>query len=145
AVQIGSIGDLIFEGNNSNYAFSVANTEQLANVAQNGVQHDVSNLPDCVYGDKLLFMRATTNTTFRYSSVINNAYMASSNSSSYSDEDLAKQLAIVARLIKGNLGTKVYMVTLDGFDTHANQVNAHQKLLADLSDSIKDFYDDLAT
>ncbi len=144
AVQIGSIGDLIFEGNDSNYAFSVANTEQLANVAQNGVQHDVTNLPDCVYGDKLLFMRATTNTTIRYSSVINDAYMASSNSSSYSDEALAKQLAIVARLIKGNLGTKVYMVTLDGFDTHANQAGNHQSLLEDLSDSIKDFYDDLA-
>lgn len=144
AVQIGSIGDLIFEGNDSNYAFSVANTEQLANVAQNGVQHDVTNLPDCVYGDKLLFMRATTNTTVRYSSVINNAYMASNNSSSYSDENLAKQLAIVARLIKGNLGTKVYMVTLDGFDTHANQTDDQRALLEDLSDSIKDFYDDLA-
>jgi len=144
AVQIGSIGDLIFEGNDSNYAFSVANTEQLANVAQNGVQHDVTNLPDCVYGDKLLFMRATTNTTIRYSSVINDAYMASSNSSSYSDENLAKQLAIVARLIKGNLGTKVYMVTLDGFDTHANQIDDQRGLLEDLSDSIKDFYDDLA-
>ncbi|WP_410006513.1 DUF1501 domain-containing protein [Aequorivita nionensis] len=144
AVQIGSIGDLIFEGNDSNYAFSVANTEQLANVAQNGVQHDVTNLPDCVYGDKLLFMRATTNTTVRYSSVINNAYMASTNSSSYSDENLAKQLAIVARLIKGNLGTKVYMVTLDGFDTHANQTDDQRALLEDLSDSIKDFYDDLA-
>jgi uncharacterized protein (DUF1501 family) len=143
AVQIGSIGDLIFEGNDSNYAFSVANTEQLANVAQNGVQHDVTNLPDCVYGDKLLFMRATTNTTVRYSSVINNAYMASTNSSSYSDENLAKQLAIVARLIKGNLGTKVYMVTLDGFDTHANQTDDQRALLEDLSDSIKDFYDDL--
>ncbi len=144
AVQIGSVGDLIFEGGDSNYAFSVANTEQLANVAENGVQHDVVNLPDCVYGDKLLFMRATTNTTYKYSSVINDAYMSSNNSASYGDEDLAKQLALVARLIKGGLGTKVYMVTLDGFDTHANQEDDHQGLLQDLSDSIKNFYDDLA-
>lgn len=144
AIQIGSIGDLIFEGSDSNYAFSVANTDQLANVAQNGVQHDVTNLPDCVYGDKLLFMRATTNTTVRYSGVINNAYLASNNSAAYSDEPLAKQLAIVARLIKGNLGTKVYMVTLDGFDTHANQTDDQRALLEDLSDSLKDFYDDLA-
>ncbi|MRT15508.1 DUF1501 domain-containing protein [Vitellibacter sp. q18] len=144
AIQIGSIGDLIFDGNDSNYAFSVANTDQLANVAQNGVQHDVTNLPDCVYGDKLLFMRATTNTTVRYSGVINNAYLASNNSANYSDEPLAKQLAIVARLIKGNLGTKVYMVTLDGFDTHANQLDEQRGLLEDLSNSIKNFYDDLA-
>ncbi|HLW32503.1 MAG TPA: DUF1501 domain-containing protein [Aequorivita sp.] len=144
AVQIGSVGDLIFEGGDSNYAFSVANNEQLMNVAESGTQHDVVNIPDCVYGDKLLFMRATTNTTYRYSSVINAAYMASNNSATYGDGGLAKQLALVARLIKGGLGTKVYMVTLDGFDTHANQGGDHQGLLQDLSDSIKNFYDDLA-
>lgn len=144
AVQIGSIGDLIFDGNDSNYAFSVANVEQLANVAENGTQHNVTDLPDCVYGDKLLFMRATTNTTFKYSGVINEAYTSANNSVSYGDEDLAKQLAIVARLIKGGLGTKVYMVTLDGFDTHASQEEDHRGLLEDLSNSIKNFYDDLA-
>ena len=143
AVQIGSIGDLIFDGSDNNYAFSVANTEQLENVAQTGAQHDILNLPDCVYGNKLLHLRATTNTTFRYSGVINNAYMSSNNASSYSDGELAKQLAIVARLIKGGLGTKVYMVTLDGFDTHANQELQQRKLLEDFSNSIKDFYADL--
>jgi hypothetical protein len=63
-MQIGSLGNLVFEGNNSNYSFSVANPAQLASVAENGTVHDVTNLPDCVYGDKLLFMRATANTTF---------------------------------------------------------------------------------
>ncbi|MFT6689085.1 MAG: hypothetical protein ACJAX7_002117, partial [Saprospiraceae bacterium] len=71
AVQIGSIGNLIFKGNNSNYAFSVVNPEQLQNVAENGTLHDVLDIPDCVYGDKLLFMRTTANTTFTYSGVIN--------------------------------------------------------------------------
>lgn len=144
AVQIGSTGNLIFNGDDNNYAFSVANTEQLASVAQNGTQHSVTDIPDCVYGDKLLFMRATTNTTFRYSQVISDAYAASTNTAPYTDEDLSKQLAIVARMIKGGLGTKVYMVTLDGFDTHANQEDEHQSLLQDLSDSVKNFYNDLS-
>lgn len=144
AIQIGSIGNLIFDGNDNNYAFSVANPDQLADVALNGTLHDVTNLPDCVYGDKLLFMRATANTTFTYAGVIHNAYMASSNQAPYSDEELAKQLAIVARMIKGGLGTKVYMVTLGSFDTHANQVDDHRTLLEDLADSLKNFYQDLA-
>jgi len=46
-------------------------------------------------------------------------------------------------LIKGGLGTKVYMVTLGSFDTHANQVNDHQALLTDLADTLQNFYDDL--
>jgi uncharacterized protein (DUF1501 family) len=143
AVQIGSLGNLIFDGTESNYAFSVANPAQLANIASNGALHDVINIPDCVYGDKLLFMRATTNTTFTYAGVIHDAYLAANNDVSYADEELANQLAIIARLIKGGLGTKVYMVTLGGFDTHANQIEDHRTLLEDLSNSIKNFYDDL--
>jgi len=143
AVQIGSIGNLIFKGNNSNYAFSVVNPDQLQNVAENGTLHDVLDIPDCVYGDKLLFMRATANTTFIYSGVINDAYLAASNSVEYGEGELASQLAIVARLIKGGLGSKVYMVSLGSFDTHADQVVRHQELLQDLSSTIKNFYDDL--
>ena len=144
AVQIGSIGNLIFEGTDNNYAFSVANPEQLANVAENGTLHDVLDIPDCVYGDKLLFMRSTANTTFLYSQVINEAYLAANNSVDYGNGKLSDQLSIVARMIKGGLGTKVYMVTLDGFDNHANQANDHQVLLQDISRSMKNFYDDLA-
>ncbi|NQY01569.1 MAG: DUF1501 domain-containing protein [Flavobacteriaceae bacterium] len=46
-------------------------------------------------------------------------------------------------MIKGNLGTKVYMVTLGGFDTHANQEEEHQTLLNSLSSAVKLFFDDL--
>lgn len=145
AVQIGNVGNLIFDGNNNNYAFTVANIEQLENVGQNGTFHDVVNLPECVYGDKLLLMRATANTTFLYAQTIHNAYMASSNNANYGTGTLAAQLAATARLIKGGLGTKVYMVSLGSFDTHANQLNLQQELLQDLSTSIKAFYEDLAT
>jgi len=145
AVQVGNIGNLIFDGTTSNYAFTVANIEQLENVAGSGTLHDVVNVPDCVYGDKLLFLRATANTTFRYSEVIHDAYTAGTNNANYGDGDLAAQLAACARLIKGGLGTKVYMVSIGSFDTHAEQIERHQELLMDLSDSIKAFYDDLAT
>jgi len=145
AVQIGSIGNLIFKGNNNNYAFSVVNPDQLQSVAENGTLHDVLDIPDCVYGDKLLYMRATANTTFIYSGVINDAYLAANNSVEYGEGELAAQLAIVARLIKGGLGSKVYMVSLGGFDTHADQVIRQQELLQDLSSTIKNFYDDIAS
>lgn len=145
AIQIGSIGSLIFKGNNSSYAFSVANPDQLQTVAENGTLHDVLDIPDCVYGDKLLFMRTTANTTFTYSSIINDAYLAANNSVEYGEGNLALQLAMVARLIKGGLGSKVYMVTLGGFDTHAEQITRQQELLSDLSSTIKNFYDDLTS
>ena len=143
AIQVGNIGNLIFDGFDNNYAFTVANIEQLQAIGTNGALHDVVNVPDCIYGDKLTYLRATANTTYTYSGVINEAYMAASNNANYGNGDLAVQLAAVARLIKGGLGTKVYMVSLGSFDTHADQRYQHQALLQDLSSSIKAFYEDL--
>ncbi len=145
AVQIGSIGNLIFDGDSGNYAFSVANPNQLEAIAESGTFHDMQNLPDCTYGDQLQFMRGTTNTTYTYAGTIHDAFSNSSNAVEYNEQGLGRQMGIVARMIKGNLGTKVYMVTLGGFDTHANQEELHQQLLADLADSVKLFYDDLAS
>ncbi|WP_299884718.1 DUF1501 domain-containing protein [uncultured Lacinutrix sp.] len=144
AIQIGSIGNLIFDGNDNNYAFSVANPNQLETIAQNGTLHDMSSLPTCTYGEQLGFIRGTTNTTFTYAETIHNAYISSSNDVNYLPQRLGKQLANVARMIKGNLGTKVYMVTLGGFDTHANQTVRQQEILMNLSNSVKLFFDDLA-
>jgi len=41
------------------------------------------------------------------------------------------------------MGTCVYMVNLNGFDTHANQPDKHQELLTNISESISAFYMDL--
>jgi uncharacterized protein (DUF1501 family) len=143
AIQIGSLGNLAFDGEEIGYAFSVANPEQLNQLAQNGWQHDVQNVPDCLYGEQLSFLRAKTNTTFKYAGVIHDAYEASATQTTYGNHDIGSQLSIVARLIKGNLGTKVYMVTLGGFDTHANQINRQAQQMQRLSESVKAFFEDL--
>ncbi|MCB9185557.1 MAG: DUF1501 domain-containing protein [Flavobacteriales bacterium] len=145
AIQIGSVGNLMFRGSDAtDYAFSVTDPNQLYQLAQNGWLHDVNNLPECLYGEQLGFLRAITNSTYTYAGVINDAYEASSNSVSYPNSPLSNQLALIARLIKGGLGTKVYLVTLDGFDTHAEQPDAHQTLLTDLALGVTTFFQDLA-
>lgn len=145
AIQIGSVGNLMFRGSdNTDYAFSVADPNQLYQLAQNGWLHDVVNLPECLYGEQLGFLRAITNSTYTYAGVIHEAYNGATNSVAYPNSPLSNQLALIARLIKGGLGTKVYLVTLDGFDTHAEQPDAHQTLLTDLADGVTTFFQDLA-
>ena len=145
AIQIGSVGNLMFTGSDfTSYAFSVADPEQLYQLAQNGWLHDVNNLPDCLYGEQLGFLRAITNSTLNYAGVINDAYTAVTNDVSYDNSHLSNQLALIARLIKGGLGTRVYMVSLGGFDTHALQVDMHERLLTDLANGISSFFGDMA-
>ena len=60
-----------------------------------------------------------------------------------SDNRLAAQLKVVAKMIEGNasIGTKrqVFMVSLGGFDTHDNLKETHPKLLARLGEGMAAF------
>jgi uncharacterized protein (DUF1501 family) len=61
----------------------------------------------------------------------------------YANNVLAKNLSWMAKLIKGNLASKVYYTSLNGFDTHNNQKQNHHKQLAILNDAIFSFYNDM--
>jgi uncharacterized protein (DUF1501 family) len=61
----------------------------------------------------------------------------------YANNALAKNLAWMAKLIKGNLASKIYYTSLSGFDTHNNQLQNHQKQLSILNDAIFSFYKDM--
>jgi uncharacterized protein (DUF1501 family) len=50
------------------------------------------------------------------------------------------KLQLIAGLIARGFGTRVFYVNLDGFDTHADQGPAHNKLLGDLADSVAGFF-----
>src|SRR5262249_51025773 len=53
---------------------------------------------------------------------------------------LGSKLQLVAGLIARGVGTRVFYVSLGGFDTHADQGPSHSKLLAELADSVGDFF-----
>ena len=61
----------------------------------------------------------------------------------YPETGLAGRLKTVAQLIDAGLGTRIYYLDLDGFDTHANQAAAHAGLLTELSGAVSAFVDDL--
>lgn len=57
--------------------------------------------------------------------------------------NLGQRLRLIAQLICGNFGTRVFYCDIGGFDTHATQQQQHQNLLQNVGDSIRAFYDDL--
>ncbi len=62
----------------------------------------------------------------------------------YADNSIAKSLRDVARVHTADLGTRIFYTSHGGYDTHANEVPTHPKLIGDLSGAIHDFFDDLA-
>jgi uncharacterized protein (DUF1501 family) len=61
----------------------------------------------------------------------------------YPGNPFAQSLKNVAALISAGLSTRVYFVSLGGFDTHANQAGQHQNLLRNLSEGLAAFQKDL--
>ena len=57
--------------------------------------------------------------------------------------DLSKQLRHVSAFIQSGMETSVYYTSTAGFDTHVNQVGKHQKQLAEVSDAVGAFMDDI--
>jgi uncharacterized protein (DUF1501 family) len=77
-----------------------------------------------------------------------NQTLHSQKSAAYPAFPLAQNLAMVAQLIRADLGIRIYFVELGGggiggFDTHANQTANHGALLQELADSTAAFVDDL--
>jgi uncharacterized protein (DUF1501 family) len=92
---------------------------------------------------QLDFVRKIANSVTEGSDEIQKALEKSVSEISYPKTGLSKNLEWIARLIKGNLNSKVYYTSLGGFDTHDNQLAIHERKLTELNDSIFSFYQDL--
>lgn len=147
AIKISSGSAVTFHNpDDVDLAVSFNTPDRLLQMAENGTIFNTDDLPDdCYYGDQVGYIRDLMNITFNYAPQISAAYTAGINEVNYTNNELSRQLSIVAKLIKGNLGTRLYMVTLDGFDTHENQKNKHSDLLTNLSFAINEFYSDLGS
>jgi uncharacterized protein (DUF1501 family) len=147
AIQIGSTTTLTTQGPTVNMGMSITNPTNFYNL----INGTTDPAPNTAAGKELKFIRQVNQQTQKYSSVIRTAAGKVTQQGTYpTNNSLADQLKIVARLIAGGLKTRVYMVSFGGFDTHSVQVNAadtttgsHATLLQRVSDAIKAFQDDL--
>lgn len=144
ALQIGVQSDLVFKAQNANMALAVSSPQEFYQIAQTGQLYETATLGTTPRDLELAYVRQTANSAFRYATSIKESYARGKNQVDYPlDNYLGEQLAIVAKLIKGNLGTRIFMVEIGGFDTHAHQYDAHLGLLNDIATAVKSFYEDL--
>lgn len=61
----------------------------------------------------------------------------------YPQNGFARGLQTIAKLLSADLGTRIFHVTIGGFDTHAGQANTHNTLLKTVAEGIEAFMRDL--
>jgi uncharacterized protein (DUF1501 family) len=92
---------------------------------------------------QLDFVRKIANSVTEGSDEIQKALAESKTEINYPKTQLGKNLEWIARLIKGNLNSKVYYSSQSGYDTHDNQLAIHNNKLTELNDAIFSFYTEL--
>jgi uncharacterized protein (DUF1501 family) len=147
AITIASVVSETCQGVVNNFSYALT-----SKVSAKLVEETIAAPADSsCYNTEVEFIRSTIKQSNAYASTILSAFSKGNNIATYpTDNRLADQLKLVANLIAGGLKTKIYVVSLGGFDTHANQVllgeqttGTHANLLKTISDAVSAFMTDI--
>ena len=89
------------------------------------------------------FLQRTALDAVASSSQVQDILRRAHHTGTYPASDLGRRLQLVARLIGGGMPSRVYYVSLGGFDTHANQAGAHERQLAVFDEAVGAFCRDM--
>ncbi len=135
-INLDSIDNLALKGNEPNF-ITVKDPNRFK------IRNDNDDAVKLSDNPQLDFVRKIANSVSEGSEEIQKAIAKSTTEMSYPKTNLGKNLEWIARLIKGNLKSKVYYTSQNGYDTHDNQLALHQRNLTELNDAIFSFYNDL--
>lgn len=147
AISMGYEVSATCQGLMANFSHAVNDPFAVFNLAGSGVVNDGT-----YYGDNVEYLATLIDQANAYGSQINDAANNGNTMSSLYDSNnpLAVQLQYVAQMISGGLQSKIYILNINGFDTHDAQVSntntaqgTHADLIKRLSDAIHAFQDDL--
>ena len=148
AISMGYEVSATCQGLMANFSHAVNNPFDVYNLASSGVLNDGT-----YYGSHMEYLSTLIDQANAYGGQINTAANAGNTLSTLYDptNPLAVQLQYVAQMISGGLKSKVYVLNINGFDTHDSQVSGtsttqgiHADLMKRVSDAINAFQDDLA-
>jgi uncharacterized protein (DUF1501 family) len=94
--------------------------------------------------DLAAFVRRSTLDAYATSERMAQVLRAKDSSPRYPPTALASRLQVVARLLKGGVGTRVFYTSQSGYDTHFIQAQQHAELLREFAGALRAFLDDLA-
>jgi uncharacterized protein (DUF1501 family) len=146
AVQVGDM-TLTFMGGTGPLAVSYPDLNNLYNFNDIGDAPLVGRM-----GKELDYIRLVAKQADKYGDAIALANSKGTNSSVVypTNNTLATQLKAIAKLVKGGIKTRVFMVNIGGFDTHSYQVDpndhsigSHANLMKQMNDAIFAFQRDL--
>lgn len=146
-ISVGNILNAALRGQ-SGVGVAVQDPERLYRMTQLYSNSKVSVLPDLETSHEkgespLDFLRRTAMNAEISAERIRRSIRQVQNHTDYPRTAFAQGLKLIAGMIAGSMDTRVFYISLGGFDTHANQTTVHERLLQILGEGIKAFEKDL--
>lgn len=96
-----------------------------------------------LHEDNLGYLYKTMIETYSSAAYIQNTSKTYRSTAEYPQTKFANQLKTAAKFINSGLSTRVYYVSLSGFDTHTGQIGQQGRLLNTFSEGVASFLKDL--
>lgn len=140
ALEVDDMLSLALKGEN-NKAFAFKDPKRLYQTSQ---EKYFKSLYDHHHDDETVsYLYQTLGSTINNAGYIFEKSKAKKTDQSYPNSQLGKDFKTVSSLIKSDINTQVYYLSVGSFDTHVNQNERQQKLFNDINEAVKSFVADM--
>ncbi|HYF03230.1 MAG TPA: DUF1501 domain-containing protein [Patescibacteria group bacterium] len=145
-VQVGGALSLMFQSEKGDMGIALTDPDKFFELGAGLSPDEEPMAGNSAYAEEFNYIRTIAEQSDTYSKVVKRAFDKGTNKLTYA-AGFAQQMRLIAKLISGGLKSKVYMVSMGGFDTHVQQqrgdmTGAHPALLAAVAQGISQFMDD---
>lgn len=140
ALEVDDMLSLALKGEN-NKAFAFKDPKRLYQTSQ---EKYFKSLYDHHHDDETVsYLYQTLGSTINNAGYIFDKSKAKKTEQTYPNSQLGKDFKTVASLIKSDINTQVYYLSVGSFDTHVNQTDRQSKLFNDINEAVKSFVTDM--
>ncbi|WP_276966936.1 DUF1501 domain-containing protein [Chryseobacterium sp.] len=140
ALEVDDMLSLALKGEN-NKAFAFKDPKRLYQTSQ---EKYFKSLYDHHHDDETVsYLYQTLGSTINNADYIFEKSKARTTEQIYPNSQLGKDFKTVASLIKSDINTQVYYLSIGSFDTHVNQNDRQKKLFNDINEAVKSFVADM--
>lgn len=142
ALEVDDMLSLALKGEN-NKAFAFKDPKRLYQTSQ---EKYFKSLYDHHHDDETVsYLYQTLGSTINNADYIFEKSKSKMTGQTYPNSQLGKDFKTAASLIKSDINTQVYYLSVGSFDTHVNQNDRQKKLFNDINEAVKAFVSDMKT
>jgi uncharacterized protein (DUF1501 family) len=144
AIEVDDTLSLSMKGNAVN-GLAVLNPKKLYNQTRDGIIKELAQTSFTKTQDNAGYLYKTLAETVSSAEYVydKSAKSVHRTKGVYPAHELGKRLKTVSELIQSDTSTRVYYISISGFDTHVNQAGQQERLLRNYAEAVKAFMDDM--